>query len=216
MEFKAKLVTWDDIEKWCEEINKKMLKDGIPDAIIGLSRGGLVPARILSDMILMKNLYAIKTEHWGLTATVDGKADLKYGLNVSIEGKNVLVVDDITDTGQSMKLAYDYIKTLKPKSVKTSTMLHIGHSSFVPDYYAQFVTDKEWTWFIFPWNVYEDITNLSSKIEMKSNSVEEIRKKLEESFDLSVKNSVLEKVLMQMVHMGKAELKDGKYTYIQA
>ncbi len=216
MEFKAKLVTWDDIEKWCEEINKKMLKDGIPDAIIGLSRGGLVPARILSDMILMKNLYAIKTEHWGLTATVDGKADLKYGLNVSIEGKNVLVVDDITDTGQSMKLAYDYIKTLKPKSVKTSTMLHIGHSSFVPDYYAQFVTDKEWTWFIFPWNVYEDITNLSSKIEMKSNSVEEIREKLEESFDLSVKNSVLEKVLMQMVHMGKAELKDGKYTYIQA
>ena len=216
MEFKARLVTWDDIETWCEEINSKMLKDGVPHAIIGLSRGGLVPARILSDMILVKNLYAIKTEHWGLTATVDGKADLKYGLNVSIEGKNVLLVDDITDTGQSMELAYDYIKTLNPKSVKTSTMLHIGHSSFVPDYFAQFVTDKEWTWFIFPWNVYEDITNLSSKINMDQDSVDTIKSKLKESFDLSVRENVLEKVLNQMASMGKAKSEEGKYTYIQS
>ena len=43
-----------------------------------------------------------------------------------------------------------------------------------------------------------------------SSSVDEIVKKLKESFDLSVNHSVLEEVLMQMVQMGKAELKDGK------
>ena len=215
MEFKAKLVTWDDIEKWCEEINKKMLKDGIPDAIIGLSRGGLVPARILSDMILMKNLYAIKTEHWGLTATVDGKADLKYGLNVSIEGKNVLVVDDITDTGQSMKLAYDYIKTLKPKSVKTSTMLHIGHSSFVPDYYAQFVTDKEWTWFIFPWNIYEDVLRLLDKAMIGEHTEEEIITLLASNFDLNISRQLLQDLLSNFRQSGKVFRNNQKWRIIR-
>ena len=98
MDFRAKLVTWSEIEKWCETINRKMLEDFKPDVIIGLSRGGLVPARILSDINLIKDLYAIKTEHWGLTATVDGTAVLKYGLNVPVEGKKVIIVDDITDT----------------------------------------------------------------------------------------------------------------------
>ncbi len=212
MEFKARIVSWKEIETWCETINEKMMDDGIPDTIIGLSRGGLVPARIISDMVLLKNLYAIKTEHWGLTATVDGKADLKYGLNVPIENKKVLIVDDITDTGQSMKLAYDYIKTLKPATVKTSTMLHIGHSSFMPDYYAEFVSDTQWTWFIFPWNVYEDISNLSSKIEMNHSSLDDVRKKLKENFDLEVEEGILEKVLIQMVRMKKVTVKGDLYS----
>jgi hypoxanthine phosphoribosyltransferase len=208
MDFKARLVKWTEIEKWCESINEKMLSDDMPNAIIGLSRGGLVPARIISDMILLKELYAIKTEHWGLTATVDGKADLKYGLNVSIEGKNVLIVDDITDTGQSMKLAYDYVKTLKPKTLKTAAMLHIGHSTFTPDYYAEYVSDAQWTWFIFPWNVYEDVINLTSKLKIEDNSLESIRKELKANYDLEIGQIELEKVMDQMVRIGKAK-KDG-------
>ena len=212
MDFKAKLVTWSEIEKWCETINRKMLEDFRPDVIIGLSRGGLVPARILSDINLIKDLYAIKTEHWGLTATVDGTAVLKYGLNVPVEGKKVIIVDDITDTGQSMKLAHDYLQSLKPAEVKTATMLHITHSSFEPDYYGEKVEESQWTWFIFPWNVYEDVTNLTSKINFSSRSVEEIGILLREHYGLVVDNTTLGKVLSQMSMTGKIKENGRKYS----
>ena len=91
-------------------------------------------------------------------------------------------------------------------------MLHIGHSSFMPDYYAEFVSDTRWTWFIFPWNVYEDISNLSSKIEMNHSSLDDVRKKLKESFDLEVEEGILEKVLIQMVRMKKVTVKGDLYS----
>ena len=212
MEFRAKIVKWTEIEKWCEQINRKMSESFQPDVIIGMSRGGLVPARIVADMNLIKDLFAVKTEHWGLTATVDGEAVLKYGLSVSVEGRNVLVVDDITDTGQSMKLAYDYAMTLKAKSVKTATMLHIAHSKFTPDFYGEEVSEDKWTWFIFPWNVYEDLTNLIGKLKISDASQSIIEGMLKESYDLSVENSMLTKVLEQMVRLEKLIKKADKYT----
>lgn len=213
MEFKARIVTWNEIETWCENINEKMLNDFKPEVIIGMSRGGLVPARIIADMLVLKELYAIKTEHWGLTATSDGKASLKYGLNASIEGKKVLIVDDITDTGQSMQLAHDYAAEQKPAELKTATLLHIGHSTFEPDYYSDFVDDSQWTWFIFPWNVYEDVSNLSSKIKEKDLRPADVKKKLNELYDMNIESEQLEKVLKQMCDLHKATENNGKYTF---
>ena len=212
MEFRAKIVKWTEIEKWCEQINRKMSESFQPDVIIGMSRGGLVPARIVADMNLIKDLFAVKTEHWGLTATVDGEAVMKYGLNVSVEGRNVLVVDDITDTGQSMKLAYDYAMTLKAKSVKTATMLHIAHSKFIPDFYGEEVSEDKWTWFIFPWNIYEDLTNLIGKLKISDAGQSRIKELLISSYDLSVEDSLLKKVIDQMVRLGKLKETNGTFS----
>ena len=99
MEFKANLVSWDEIEEWCKKLRDKIIDSYKPDIIVALSRGGLVPGRILSDMLWIKDIVALKTEHWGVTATRDGKATLKDPGSLNLSGKNVLIVDDITDTG---------------------------------------------------------------------------------------------------------------------
>jgi len=162
--FRCMLVSWKHIESWVSQIMKKMEKNVYkPDVIIGLSRGGLVPARIISDYLQLKDLYAIKTEHWGITATPDGQARITQGLPINIEGKKVLLVDDITDTGQSLSVAFEYVKNFNPDELKTATLLHITRSKFIPDFYAEEVPEEEWTWFIFPWNVYEDLTTIIVK-----------------------------------------------------
>ncbi|EQD76542.1 xanthine-guanine phosphoribosyltransferase [mine drainage metagenome] len=203
MEFRARIVKWDEIEDWCRNISDSLIKGQIPDAIIGMSRGGLVPARIVSDRLLIKELYAIKTEHWGLTATIDGTATLKQGLSSNIKGMNVLIVDDITDTGQSMKLAYDYIKSQSPGSVRTAAMLHITHSVFKPDYFAREINDSQWTWFIFPWNVFEDVMNLSGKIINHEMEVAEIKEGLFKAYELEITEEKLSEVLIYMENLGK-------------
>jgi hypoxanthine phosphoribosyltransferase len=203
MEFRAKLVTWEEIEDWCKSLSDKIISEEIPDAIIGMSRGGLVPARIVSDKLLRKELYAVKTEHWGLTASKDGMAKLKQGLSSDIRGMNVLIIDDITDTGQSMRVALDYIKSQSPKSVKTAAMLHISHSEFIPDYFAREISDSQWTWFIFPWNVFEDVMNLTGKILKTPMTLLQIRKELGKSFELDMDEQRLKTILEYMEKLKK-------------
>lgn len=203
MEFRAKIVTWNDIERWCTALREEIKKDYHPEAIIGLSRGGLVPARILSDSLLIKDLYAVKTEHWGITATMDGRTVLKDTGKLDITGKNVLVVDDITDTGESMEVATEFLRGMDPAEIRTATMLHISHSRIVPDYYAEEVTSDNWTWFTFPWNIFEDLFNLSSKILDRKMTTEEISGKFKESFDLAIDPRILEERLSHLKDIGK-------------
>ena len=197
--FRCQLVSWKDIERWSKNIVKKVIKSGYePEIVIGLARGGLVPARLIADYLNIKDLYAVKTEHWGLTATPDGKAKLAQGLQISIDGKKVLVVDDITDTGQSLKLAVDHIKGHNPSEIRSATLLHITHSKYVPDYYSDEVPEDKWTWFIFPWNVYEDMRNLIPKTLYEPKDKYEIKNALKEQFQIDVRIRIISEVLRDL------------------
>ncbi len=209
--FKATLVSWDQVDSWCESISRKIMNKFYPDIIIGIARGGLVPARILSDRLWVKDLISVKTEHWGITATKDGEAVLKTKIDVDIKGKKVLIVDDITDTGESMSLAYNYVKSLGPSEIRSVTMLHISRSTFVPDYYAELITEKNWAWFIFPWNIYEDINNLLKGSNLDDSDADGIRKKLMENYDLDVSSIDIDKIMDDLVYYGKMRKKNGKY-----
>lgn len=212
MDFRAKLVSWEQIDKWCETLKEKVSNSFRPDIIVGLSRGGLVPARMLSDMLWIKDLISIKTEHWGITATASGKAVLKDPGRLNIEGKKVLVVDDITDTGQSMKLAYDFIMQEKPAELRTATMLHITRSTFIPDFYAEVVDEKNWAWFIFPWNVYEDLDNLVSRILSGNLTFTQIENNLKDQFNLNIDSSQLAHILEEFRKSGKIKQEDHTFS----
>lgn len=203
MDFRAQIVSWEDIENWCSTIRDKVVENFSPDVIVGLSRGGLVPARILSDSLWIKDLLSVKTEHWGITATKSGEAVLNDPGKLNLRGKKVLVVDDITDTGQSMKLAYDFVKSQDPREVRTATMLHITRSEFVPDFYGEEVSSEKWTWFIFPWNVYEDLDNLLSKSLESKLDLNGIGELLQEHYGLSISGEHLKRVLNDFVKSGK-------------
>jgi len=214
--FRCQLVSWKDIERWSMDIVKKVKKSGYdPEIVIGLARGGLVPARLIADYLNIKDLYAVKTEHWGLTATPDGKARLAQGLQVSIEDKRVLVVDDITDTGQSLKIALDHIKGHNPSQIRSATLLHITHSKYVPDYYSEEVPEDNWTWFIFPWNVYEDMRNLIPKTLYKPKTAKDIKYSLKDQFQIDVSMRIIWSVLKDLEERGKVEKKGPMWELVK-
>jgi hypoxanthine phosphoribosyltransferase len=155
----SRVVSWEEIERWAEIIVEK-IGDFKFDCVISVIRGGLVPSRIVADYLSIKDIFTLKTEHWGITATPDGKAVVTYPIVKDLNGRSVLVVDDITDTGQSLKLAIEATKQKNPKVVRSATFLHINKSEIAPDYYAEEITADNWKWFIFPWNRKEDLRNL--------------------------------------------------------
>ncbi len=214
--FHCRLVEWRDIEHWSKDIVRKVVESSYePEIVIGLARGGLVPARLIADYLNIKDLYAVKTEHWGLTATPDGKAKLAQGLQVDIAGKKILAVDDITDTGQSLKLAVEHIAKQKPAAIKTATLLHITHSNYVPDYYSEEVPEDNWTWFIFPWNVYEDLRNLIQKTMHRRKNMREIKASLQEQFDIDVSLRVVSEVLHDLNRRGVVRKVGGMWELVK-
>jgi hypoxanthine phosphoribosyltransferase len=210
--FRCELVAWPTVEAWVASVIAKMATDGFrPDIVIAMVRGGMVPARLICDHLVVKSLYSVKTEHWGLTATPDGKAKLAQTLNTDVKGKRVLVVDDITDTGQSLILARDHVNGLGPGTLKTATMLHIAHSLITPDYFARAVPKDEWAWFIFPWNVREDLRNIVPKALEDPLTLPELRDRLRNDFKIDPGEPLLKETLAACVGAGTLRTKGGKW-----
>jgi len=194
--FKCKIVSWAEVHEWTSDLVKKIKSAKLSlDAVIGITRGGWAPARLICDHLVIKNLYSIKTEHWGVTATPDGMAKIAQPLTADIRNKSVLVVDDITDTGQSLILAVKHVKGFKPKSAKSATLLHITHSKMMPDFYGEIVPEKDWAWFIFPWNINEDLQTLIPKTLETPKTTKKIRNALFMQFQIDVKEEIIEPVL---------------------
>lgn len=210
--FLCKLVTWNEIDYWTENVVKKITKAAFkPDTVIALIRGGLVPARLVCDHLALKNLFAVKVEHWGITAQPDMKAKLIQGVGVDLSGQKVLVVDDITDTGESMALSIEHLRSRNPKELKSASLLHISHSKFEPDFYDVFVPKEKWAWFIFPWNLHEDIRTLVLKtIETPKNS-RDVADHLKTQFQIVFDHDKVEEALLRLKSCGQVFFRNGKW-----
>jgi hypoxanthine phosphoribosyltransferase len=206
--FKCKLVTWDEIATWTETVARKISETGFkPTVVIGLTRGGWVPARLICDHLKVKKLYAVKTEHWGVTANQDGKALLTQELSMDIANDNVLVVDDITDTGESLILALGHLMKMKPKELKSSTLLHIAHSKIQPDFFCVHVPKEEWTWFIFPWNLHEDLRTILPKTLTEARNEKGIQKAFMDQFFITVPIDLIRETLEELKSEGIVQKK---------
>lgn len=210
--FQCKLVTYEEIVKWTGDVAKQVRACGCkPTVVVGLTRGGWVPARLLCDILGVKKLYAVKTEHWGVTANLDGKALLTQELNASIEDEEVLLIDDITDTGESMTLATSHLLKMRPRVLKSATLLHITHSRVEPDFYSVKVSEDNWTWFIFPWNVHEDLRTLLPKTLYEAKSVPEIKKAFRQQFKITVPEDDIRITLKDLLAAGKVQRAGRKW-----
>ena len=190
--FECEIMSWELFEKLAINVAKSIRKDGFqPDFMVGLARGGWVLSRVLCDFLGVKDLVSLKVEHWGVTATPDGKAQIKYPFDIDLSGKNVLVVDDITDTGESMLVAVEYVKSKNPASIKTAALRHIDGSKFTPDYYGDVIN---WRWVVFPWNFVEDMCNLVPKASEDTDSLGEIKKRMKERFNVDLSTEQIESI----------------------
>ena len=198
----VRVVKWEEVVEWSTGLAEKVKEsDYNPDIIIAIARGGLVPARIVADVLGVIDILSIKIEHWIETASFTPQARVKYPYKLNLEGKKVLIVDDITDTGDSVDLARKYVKeNFNPFEIKTATMQIIKPTAKIePDYYAVVVED--WTWFMYPWNYWEDEINLVKKIVAEDNRVindlELLKKKFVESYNIEPPIP-LEKIVAEM------------------
>lgn len=197
--FTCDLRSWDEMRDLSKKVAREILDSGYgPDCIVAILRGGIVPAMNLSDLLGIHDILTLRVRHWGITATKDKKAKIETPLNLDLTGKKILLVDDLTDTGESMVLCIKHLRDLNAKEVKTATLIHKESSRFEPDFYAE--KAGEWKWIILPWNLTEDLCNLISGVmkEQKVNEIRDIETALREKFNLELDEETIGETLREL------------------
>lgn len=189
---RCRVARWKEVDRWAETVARAVGAAGpSPETIVGLTRGGWVPARLLADHLGVKRLVSLRAQHWGVTATPDGHASVSEGLSGPVKGQKVLIVDDITDTGESLALALEVVKKEGPTHVDTAAFLHIAHSKYTPTFYAEEIPKEQWVWVVFPWNYWEDVASLAARAREVDPTPEGIRRTLRERCGLDLDAATL-------------------------
>lgn len=161
MSFKCIVTNWDYMDTLCEKVVEGIREDGFePHAIVALAKGGWFAGRILSDLLGLENLISMGIEHYSGVTEKEVRIET---LDYTLEGKNVLI-DDIANTGESIKKAYEQVKSLNGVA-KTSVLQLMYTSSFTPDYFGEYITED--AWMIFPWNFFEDMIDIIENLMEK-------------------------------------------------
>lgn len=143
-----------------DEIRKSGFK---PDIIIAVSRGGWLPARVLSDL-LETGVGSVGVEFYVGVAETRKAPVLTQGTSVVVTGKKVLVVDDVADSGKSLKLVKTHVLQQGAKEIRVATLYCKPWSVFKPEYYMR----ETRQWVVFPWEIKEAVRIFVEKRGVKS------------------------------------------------
>jgi uncharacterized protein len=143
-----------------------------PDIIIGIARGGLVPACILTDLLGTPELTSIQIEFYTDINQKQIEPILKQKLATQLTGKKTLLVDDIADSGQSLRLAKIHLKQQNTLEIKTATLYQKPQSTVIPNFYEKQTT----SWVVFPWDTKETLRRIAQNQKGKRELNQEVTK----------------------------------------
>jgi hypoxanthine phosphoribosyltransferase len=164
--------TWDEVYVMMIELARQIKSSGYsPQVIVGVSRGGWPPARIMSDLLENPNLANMKVEFYENIGVTAQRPKITQPVTSEVIGKRVLVVDDVADSGQSLRVAYRHLHQKGAQEIRVCTLYLKPKSIFKPNHYAK-TTSK---WIIFPWERLEAINLIKRNLRSKGKTINVIR-----------------------------------------
>jgi len=141
------------VKEMAEKITKKSEKI---DIIISIATGGWIPARILRTFLphsadLPLPLYSIGIINYDSRDKLLSEAIIVQELPVKLDlkDKNVLLVDEVADSGGTFLKAVEYIQSKQPAKLETAVMHLKEQSTFKPDIVGEFAGNN---WIVYPWD----------------------------------------------------------------
>lgn len=141
---------WEDIESLVKELSVEVKKYS-PEVVIAIGMGGWIPARLLKNYFKAE-YYSIQCSHYDENNEKTGHVRIIQDLpNVKIEGRKVLILDEVADSGDTMHKVYEHVSSFNPGQLKTAVLHTKGCSVFTPDITAKHVEDE---WLVYPWEKF--------------------------------------------------------------
>lgn len=190
----CELVTWAQVERLAGILAKKIRQARYePDIVIAIARGGYVPARLLCDHLDIFNLTSIRIIHYEAGARMIPGARLSMGLGTDVRNLKVLLVDDVSDTGDTLQLALEHIHGFHPAEIRIAVLHHKKVSRVVPDFHGQKLV--KWRWITYPWAVREDLAQFLGTAKSPVTRIDAAAKYLLEQYGLRVPRRLIDELL---------------------
>lgn len=153
-------ISWKEYHILARKLAASILdQSGHFDQIVAISRGGLTLGHVLTDFLRIP-IATITIQSYSDIQT-QGAVQLTAKLPTPIKGKRILLVDDVADSGKTLKRAVSYLRRLGPANITTVTMFYKSRSVFRPDFFGA-ITNK---WILFPYEPIEMILLLTHQLE---------------------------------------------------
>jgi hypoxanthine phosphoribosyltransferase len=163
--------TWNRIYNMLIELADKVRMNCFePDILVGISRGGWLPTRILSDLLENPYITSVGVEFYVGVYETSREPILTQPLSVNAFEKKILLVDDVVDTGKSAMLMKSHLVGAGAEEIRLLTLYYKPWSIVKPDFYSMETSD----WIVFPWEIKETLRKLLEKYKEKPELVTEI------------------------------------------
>ncbi len=151
--------SWEASEDFTLPLASRVLADGKPDVLVSLQRGGLIPGVLLSHHLAVSEMLAVPVRR----TTSDGVyADKQVPVLVIPEqashltGKDVVLVDDIAGSGETMRAVCSALAAFHPHRLRTVVYLvNLTHweraHCFPPEQEITYIGQTIRAWAVFPW-----------------------------------------------------------------
>jgi hypoxanthine phosphoribosyltransferase len=150
------VLTWETFGTASRALAQQVADDGFrPTLIVTVARGGLLPAGALGYALDVKNLVTVNVEFY---TGVDERLEMPVMLPpvpaaVDLTGANALIVDDVADTGETLRLVRDFCADHVAEA--RCAVLYEKPRSVVRCEYVWRRTDR---WINFPWSTEPPVT----------------------------------------------------------
>jgi len=155
-EVEREILGWDEFGDASRELARSIHGSGfVPDVVVAIARGGLLLAGSVAYALDVKSCGALNAEFYtGVDARLDEPVILAPYLDeISLNGKKVLLVDDVSDSGRTLAMVLDLIR-LAGADVRTVCLYSKPQTVLEPDY----VWRKTSKWIAFPWSSKPPVT----------------------------------------------------------
>jgi len=167
--------TWDKLYEMLLDLAEKIKESGFkPDTIVGVSRGGWLPARVLTDLLDNPTLANARAEFYLGIAKTEAEPKLTQSVSTEVAGKRVLIVDEVADTGKSLKIIKEHLTNQGAKEIRIATVYYKPWSAVKADYCGKITK----CWIVFSWEFKETIRGIVKKRRDDHKSIEEAMEKL--------------------------------------
>lgn len=200
-DFSARIVSLQEVYTLTHRLALEIMESKILfDLVIAIARGGMLPARLMCDFLNINQLTSLQIQHYTKGAEQLESATILDPIRRSLERKNVLVIDDVNDSGKTLHEALKHISSKNPDTVRSAVIHEKQNDLFRADFVGNRL--KKWKWLIYQWAATEDVLEFLNKDGMLQTPADEARSHLQKQYDLEIEETLLNNIL---------ELKENYY-----
>jgi hypothetical protein len=150
-------VSWGKSVQYSIDVARRIKESGYEiDWIIGIGRGGFIPAALISGYLDIKNTTTISAHSY--EGRKRSALKIISAPDVDLSGKNILLIDDIVSSGETLKGIKNLLfERYKVKNVKSAVLVvsSVACKEY-PEFYGEAITRRPDEWIIMPWDNKED------------------------------------------------------------